>query len=55
MADKKEKREEKKLKSHPDRFLHDPLKFFRPFLFPSHPWSEKLSISYGNALFMSLS
>jgi hypothetical protein len=50
MADKKEKREKKKLKSHPDRFLHHPQKLFCPLLFPPCFGSEKLSISYGNGL-----
>jgi hypothetical protein len=50
MADKEEEREEKKLKSHSDRFLDDLLKFFSPFLFPSRLWSEKLPFSHGNGL-----
>jgi hypothetical protein len=50
MADKEEKREQKKLKSYSDRFLHDPLKFFRSFLFPPRFRSEKLPILYGNGL-----
>jgi hypothetical protein len=50
MAAKEEKREKKKLKGHPNRFLHHSQKLFRSFLFPPCFGTEKFSISHGYGL-----